>query len=386
MHSPIRVALLVVAVSSLFACGPAPTNYRLTDPNSGSNPPKDQPASNSGAACSSDSQCSGTGAFCVEKAPNGACTRECTTNAQCGPNGTCTNYGSGESFCNVSCPFPGGQSTCRAGYTCFGYSNASGGFCDPTPKAPVGAACTADSQCGTAACGTSAMGWVNGYCTKSCTDTSECGAGGTCTDFGQGVALCMANCASPGTQSTCRSGYSCRAFQGTTTGFCDVTYTSGSGGGAGSGSGGGAGGGSGSGGGTGGAGGGGSVSTSCASQCFQGVIASCRPSGSCAQQNNSGSINQCFSNGTKQVVTLSGVEVSNSSGVCYGITVTKSSGNTIIVYRGPSGVTLAKTEVADATPNIMHVTCAQTSEFIDLNACRNPNWNNTTQCVAGSCQ
>jgi hypothetical protein len=72
----------------------------------------------------------------------------------------------------------------------------------------TGSACTTDGQCKTGHCEQSFAG---GYCTTPCTTNSQCAAGGGKCGYNQeGTSLvCLATCANPGTQSSCRSGYVC---------------------------------------------------------------------------------------------------------------------------------------------------------------------------------
>ena len=87
----------------------------------------------------------------------------------------------------------------------------------------LGDACTSDSDCSGVAAQAGASAWCKramdpsglaypgGYCTRRCTDSTECGAGNTCIYWmglvGEVDNLCVKGCPDAG---GCRAGYSCR--------------------------------------------------------------------------------------------------------------------------------------------------------------------------------
>lgn len=76
---------------------------------------------------------------------------------------------------------------------------------DPAPGAAIGEACATDEACASGLCATDWKG--GGYCTQGCGGTA-CPGSSSCVAFESGD-FCMANCAAPGGQSTCRAGYTC---------------------------------------------------------------------------------------------------------------------------------------------------------------------------------
>jgi hypothetical protein len=68
--------------------------------------------------------------------------------------------------------------------------------------------------------------YTGGFCTKTCTAPADCGANAAClggmgsslTYYGEANSLCVPTCAAPGTQSTCRTGYTC--YGTAPNGFC----------------------------------------------------------------------------------------------------------------------------------------------------------------------
>ncbi len=155
---------------------------------------------------------------------HGICTKSCNTSADCqgGGNTTavCAKNSAGKGLCFQGCTSdsfcPGG--VCRNNI-CLPKSAASTSY--PTPAAgAIGGACTSHAACGTGRfCTTSQPG---GMCSASCTSDSQCGANSVCVDLtGRGGnAFCHAKCGTPGTQSNCRSGYSCTGLSGQSFGFC----------------------------------------------------------------------------------------------------------------------------------------------------------------------
>lgn len=78
-------------------------------------------------------------------------------------------------------------------------------------KAPVGSACTANSQCTTGEC--RILGFPNGYCTKSCSANSDCPSGSRCgadpNDSSGTSKVCLEACAPAGSAASCRTDYVC---------------------------------------------------------------------------------------------------------------------------------------------------------------------------------
>ncbi|PZR11940.1 MAG: hypothetical protein DI536_16555 [Archangium gephyra] len=69
--------------------------------------------------------------------------------------------------------------------------------------------------------------YPGGYCTRTCTDDTVCGAGGLCVQdnsifsyYGEPTSFCLSACPSAGSQSTCRSGYSCKFAENGQPGNC----------------------------------------------------------------------------------------------------------------------------------------------------------------------
>lgn len=71
----------------------------------------------------------------------------------------------------------------------------------------IGEACTKNADCGSGkTCVTQAMGWMGGYCSKSCTPSNDtCGDGATCVSLGS-QSICIKICQD---ETECRNGYQC---------------------------------------------------------------------------------------------------------------------------------------------------------------------------------
>ncbi len=164
-----------------------------------------------GKACTSDMDCAGGGARCATSVggimglaatstPGGYCTRDCSSNDDCGAGGVCSSSLLGSGSCVAAC-------TSNADCTREGYHCAEGvdlfvlqlpASCLPRPETDkladgvVGKPCGNDSACGTGFCAdsvgeVSAFGQTlpgrdapGGYCSGSCLEDSECGKGGVC--------------------------------------------------------------------------------------------------------------------------------------------------------------------------------------------------------------
>ncbi|MCC6334799.1 MAG: hypothetical protein IT380_12545 [Myxococcales bacterium] len=178
------------------------------------------------------------GTVCVMPPNNG-------TDSFCGNNGgPCAqcNVATGESCQNFQCV--GGAGGGSGGGTGGGFGGGTGGgtgggfgggtgggFGGGTgggtgggggTASNIGAPCTSSPQCGAGlTCKmTTSRGdavYAGGFCTKTCAATADCGAGANCVGgmtsslpyFGEADALCVPQCATPGSQSTCRTGYTC---------------------------------------------------------------------------------------------------------------------------------------------------------------------------------
>lgn len=119
----------------------------------------------------------------------------------------------------------GGQgASCCAGGQCFLGLSCANGTCEvgapdggtqkdggTSGTLPIGSACTVNSQCLSGSC--RIAGFPGGYCTRSCTTSSDCPGGARCgADPGDSTGqsrLCLASCAPSGSAATCRNGYVC---------------------------------------------------------------------------------------------------------------------------------------------------------------------------------
>ena len=148
----------------------------------------------------------GGGAVACSAANCGGC---CTSANTCQPTAV-----QGIGSCGI------GGNACQA---CLGGQTCNNGVCG-TASVAVGATCTMNSQC--ASLGTNAkcklttstnFTYPQGYCTLPCTGQAQgnCPTGNTCSQgfgldlFGEYEQVCLANCPNGGTQSTCRTGYTC---------------------------------------------------------------------------------------------------------------------------------------------------------------------------------
>ena len=154
--------------------------------------------------CVDDSTCGATGACNLGfGAVSGTCYRKCESDADCGRDGYRCRAAAGAGL------FP--TQTTSASKQC-----TPGAM--PLPDGVVGQACSSDAECGSAATsckselagqfGGAVTALPGGYCTGSCVDASDCGAGGVCSGaLGGFVAgTCYKGCTSA---AECRAGYSC---------------------------------------------------------------------------------------------------------------------------------------------------------------------------------
>jgi hypothetical protein len=195
-----------------------------------------------GALCAANSDCKGTGAYCLDQ----ACSGVCETNKDCGKGGTCVQPFAGQNglcskLCTENADCDKGQD-CRAGLDFDDFTaavetaaqeagigtidagielrnvpktcGASLGIVE-LPDGVVGKACSDDTPCAPGECAPS----VNivelfpaGYCTGKCLVDKDCGAGGVCykdpiTGLFGTDGRCLLGCS---TSATCRSGQVCR--------------------------------------------------------------------------------------------------------------------------------------------------------------------------------
>jgi hypothetical protein len=213
---------IVTAIGVNGSCQPAPPTDKLGD-------------SVVGTMCSGDSDCDGgscmsSDVFSAAGYPGGYCSGRCLADSDCGSAGVCSGaIGGGAGTCYRKCE---ADADCaRAGYRCrasalaglMGTQSASKQCtpgADPLPDGAVGSACHSDAECGGAAMsckdqlagqfGGAATTLPGGYCSESCVDASDCGAGGVCAGSFAGVVAgnCFKGCANA---SECRTGYSCGA-------------------------------------------------------------------------------------------------------------------------------------------------------------------------------
>ena len=204
------------------------------------------PDNTAGKTCETDGDCA-TG-MCLKSipgsfgspamdAPGGYCSGSCTTNADCGEGGACS--GAIPSFAG-SAATPGSclkdcktAEDCRQGYRCvngLGMAPSNNpmdpiaaflgsNVCQPVPpttkldNGTTGKACQNDGECGKGRCYQTEgmMTYPEGYCSGSCLEDADCGAGGSCTlpTLGSGAGSCYTNCQVKG-DGDCRKGYRCR--------------------------------------------------------------------------------------------------------------------------------------------------------------------------------
>lgn len=193
------------------ACQPVPATTQLTD-------------GVTGKTCEEDKDC-GQG-HCLKTEgmmtyPGGYCSGSCLRDADCGVGGTCTlpAIGDGAGSCYLTCQTHG-DSDCREGYRC--RTNGSRRQClpgaAPLGTGVVGRECQSDADCGGAAmsCATK-LGDATapgGYCSISCSESSDCGVDGTCvgglgatfTSLLGETGVCYRACVD---SSSCRAGFVC---------------------------------------------------------------------------------------------------------------------------------------------------------------------------------
>lgn len=205
-------------VSPLVACGGGCVNTTISPAHCGG----------CGRACALGQSCNNgtcaTIAGCT--APQVMCTSGCADvssdaancgrcGAACGSGQTCVNGG----CVNGSTGRDAGTAPVDTGPAPVDAGGGGGPVIDPT-RGP-GAACTSDANCAGATCIPPQSGWAGGYCSTTCTRSTQCGAG-VCVATGATTGICLSVCR---TNADCRSGYFCQP--GTTvTGFCYPDCTS----------------------------------------------------------------------------------------------------------------------------------------------------------------
>jgi hypothetical protein len=133
-------------------------------------------------------------------------------------------------ICTQGCTPGDPNSGCPMPYACQPSSDVPGytGACVPVDGnvTQVGKACAGNAQCGaaTSICetgGTLPSGnetWPDGYCTEDCVN-DPCPPESACTDFGNGVHLCLKSCRVG--SGDCRAGYTCAQTNAAATPICE---------------------------------------------------------------------------------------------------------------------------------------------------------------------
>lgn len=178
----------------------------------------------------------GTGLVCSGTVTNGYCTKACTATADCGSGASC--HGDvGAEVCFRNCAV---DTDCRPAYECQLDPATSSKICLPTSGGGsssgaggassygAGGASTATgthrvlsdgtvgSSCGTCVTGlTCVTDAPDGYCTKACTSSADCGASASCHD--DNGLVCFRDCVA---DADCRQGYSCVKDPRTSTSIC----------------------------------------------------------------------------------------------------------------------------------------------------------------------
>lgn len=179
-------------------------------------------AANYSHACTVTSDCADVpGTVCHR----GTCLSSCQGQSECAAGSYC-GVGVREPYCFKAC-----QGSCNSpDLGCYAVATAAAGFpagtslCGRTAvsdtSSPIGGDCNDSGDCaGSARC--MEISSRPNFCSHSCSaDPASCGDGSACVGTTATDAFCFARCSQPGTQSTCRSGFSCRALEGRTYGAC----------------------------------------------------------------------------------------------------------------------------------------------------------------------
>jgi hypothetical protein len=203
--------LMVLGVTIPDTCRPKPETDQLED-------------DVAGAMCEEDADCAGGSCLLERPAiggavalPGGYCTGACLEDEHCGGGGLCVeSLLGGAGSCYAAC---GDDSDCeRDGYRCRPLLTGDRGCnpaADPLPDDTAGDACASDADCGggmgTCASELPVAGVAGllgqsraapgGYCSQSCLEEIDCGAGGVCVG-----GTCFAPCTE---EAACRDGYLC---------------------------------------------------------------------------------------------------------------------------------------------------------------------------------
>ncbi len=149
-----------------------------------------------GTPCTSDANC--TGSQCLTAAETGwgggYCTLTCTQDSQCGSGNHCgykDPENNNQGVCLKNCTT---DASCgRTGYGCSDRDGQGVKECTPSGSgSTIGSPCTTIQQCpggNNAACFRQNSAWYQGYCTRTCQNNTDCGAGAHCGLDG----LCLAN-------------------------------------------------------------------------------------------------------------------------------------------------------------------------------------------------
>lgn len=173
-------------------------------------------AANYSHACSTNADCADVaGTSCYM----GMCVSPCETAADCKTGSYCGEW-TGHPYCFKACEQTCGLPKVRCNLLTARIEGATPGLslCGRAPE-EVGGQCEGSSDCaGSLECLRNSSGQQ--LCSRECTaDASVCGDG-TCVTGSSGKSFCYAKCAQPGTQSTCRTGFSCRTLTGASFGAC----------------------------------------------------------------------------------------------------------------------------------------------------------------------
>ena len=166
-----------------------------------------------GDACASRTDCAGGGiGSCVDDGygfPDGYCTYNCQSDAECGESGHCSNQ-----TCALSCMVD--EDCPRSGYVCADGDADGRGECLPggDGASEVGGACRNVSDCsgGFSARCINTFGsdpeWTAGYCTSQCSPEAACPSGSHCGNPSpnEQSTICLQTCQA---SADCRDGYSC---------------------------------------------------------------------------------------------------------------------------------------------------------------------------------
>lgn len=163
-----------------------------------------------GAPCDRVADCSGGDpAYCLVENrgwQDGYCTRECTSDADCGSSAHCA-AGIDDRACLADCE---DDSDCRsAGYLCYDVDGDGQKECAPaaTGSQPTGEECVHTFECtgGVDGICIDDGDFFGGYCSAFCTSDADC-ASGHCTEL-RDFSVCTASCR---TDADCRApGYAC---------------------------------------------------------------------------------------------------------------------------------------------------------------------------------